>query len=223
MLKKWLIRVSVLGNVLAVAALVALWFNTGNLIRGFLAQNHERQVSFFETFDVDRDDVVFLGDSITAGGEWNELFPAAVTRNRGIGGDTTTGVLARLQQVTTGKPAAVFLMIGTNDLTHGPQDRAMSYRQYREIVTTLQSGSPAPRIYLQSILPRAAQYRDEVEAFNTQIQALARELDVAYVDLYPEFLQADGSIDDAFSNDELHLNGPGYQKWQTVLKPLLAR
>src|SRR5215207_6277357 len=50
-------------------------------------------------------DYVFLGNSITAGTDWNELLGITNGRNRGISGDNTFGVLERLDEVTEGRPA----------------------------------------------------------------------------------------------------------------------
>ena len=66
--------------------------------------------------------VVFLGDSITQGwgGGLGAAFPGVKVANRGISGDTTRGVLIRLQEdVLALDPAAVVLLIGTNDLEEG--------------------------------------------------------------------------------------------------------
>ena len=66
--------------------------------------------------------VVFLGDSITQGWEKDlpAVFPGMKIANRGINGDTTRGVLIRLQDdVLAVNPAAVVLLIGTNDLEEG--------------------------------------------------------------------------------------------------------
>jgi lysophospholipase L1-like esterase len=222
MMKVWAIRLSVALNLLAVIAAVAIWLNSSNLILGFLENNHARKVSFFEIFPINSSDVVFLGDSITQGGEWAELFPNLTAKNRGIGGDTTTGVLERLHQVTNGQPSSLYIKIGTNDLTHGPDQRDTSYLQYKEIIARVQKESPSTRIYLQSLLPRATDYRERIEAFNSEIERLAIEMGVTYIDLYTHFLDPDGSIADEFSNDELHLNGQGYLLWQSLLEPYLA-
>ena len=40
-------------------------------------------------------DIVMLGDSITAMGQWSEMFPAADILNRGLGGDTVADIAAR--------------------------------------------------------------------------------------------------------------------------------
>ena len=222
MIKVWAIRLSLALNLLAVIAALAIWLNSSNLILEFLEKNHARKVSFFEIFPVNSSDVVFLGDSITQGGEWAELFPNLTVKNRGIGGDTTSGVLERLHQVTNGQPSALYIKIGTNDLTHGPDQRDTSYLQYKEIIARVQKESPTTRIYLQSLLPRAADYRAQIEVFNSEIESLAIEMGVTYIELYTHFLDPDGSIADELSNDELHLNGQGYLLWQSLLEPYLA-
>ena len=60
---------------------------------------------------------MFLGDSITEGGLWDAWFQELPALNRGIGGDTTEDILARLDSAID-QPTAVSLLIGTNDL-HG--------------------------------------------------------------------------------------------------------
>ena len=221
MIKTWAIRFSVALNLLAVFTALSLWLNPSGSLDDLLEKGHARRISFFESFPVNSSDVVFLGDSITQAGEWAELFPDLAVKNRGIGGDTTSGVLERLHQVSGGQPSAVYIAIGTNDLTHGPDERHISYLQYKEIVETVQKESPSTRIYLQSLLPRSVDFRGQVEAFNVEIQRLAKEVGVTYIDLYTHFLHSDGSIADRFSNDELHLNGEGYLLWQSLLRPYL--
>ena len=56
-----------------------------------------------------------LGDSITAQGEWAELFPEEKILNLGLSGDTSAGLLNRLDDVVGRKPRVVLLMIGIND------------------------------------------------------------------------------------------------------------
>ena len=57
-----------------------------------------------------------LGDSLTEWGNWHELVPEFRIINPGIGGDTSSGVLDRLQEVIGRRPKVVFVMIGTNDI-----------------------------------------------------------------------------------------------------------
>ncbi|MBF1554952.1 MAG: serine acetyltransferase, partial [Prevotella pleuritidis] len=68
---------------------------------------------------IDSTDVVMLGNSLTElGGDWNRLLRWRRVRNRGISGDDATGILHRLGQILPGKPKAIFLMVGINDLSH---------------------------------------------------------------------------------------------------------
>lgn len=220
-MKNWIFRISISLNIVIFVLGLGAWFNKEVFIRHFLLTIYESRVSFFDSFPLDPDDIVMLGDSITEGGEWGEIFPALPIRNRGISGDTTTGVLARLQAIVEAKPRAIFLKIGTNDLTLGP-DRDVSYQQYRSIVATIQALSAGTDIYVQSVLPRGVELQDDVEHYNAQISTIANELGVTYIDLYPAFLAPDGSIRDDLTLDEVHLTGSGYRLWQSLLEPTMS-
>src|SRR5215475_6172002 len=63
----------------------------------------------------DQIDVVMLGDSITAQGEWANILPRRRILNLGVGGDTSAGLLNRLRDVIALKPRIVLVMIGLND------------------------------------------------------------------------------------------------------------
>jgi lysophospholipase L1-like esterase len=207
-------------NALVVAALA--WFGVGPgrtaLMRGFLEKHQSRLVSSFEAFPLVPDDIVFLGDSITEGGPWEELFPDLRVRNRGIGGDTSEGVLARLEQITRATPAKVFLLIGTNDLQRGASE-AEIVADITEILDRLKQETPDTEVYLQSVLPRAPSYRAAVEALNARLAEVALERGSAWVDLYPAFLDPEtGGIRAELSNDELHLLGPGYALWREQIE-----
>src|SRR6185312_511847 len=75
-----------------------------------------QRVSHFETLPQTKGDIIFLGNSITDGAEWPELFNDIRVKNRGISGDITAGVIHRLDEITNRKPAKIFLLIGVNDL-----------------------------------------------------------------------------------------------------------
>src|SRR4051812_12410847 len=88
-------------------------------------------------------DIVMLGDSLTEWGNWHELVPEFRVINRGIAGDTSSGVLDRLQEVIERRPKVVFVMVGTNDIgIQVPPDVLLS--NLREIVTRLRDESIIP-------------------------------------------------------------------------------
>ena len=78
-----------------------------------------QKATLYEALPVVSTDIVFLGNSITDGGEWAELFGDARMKNRGISGDIAEGVYDRLDAVLGGKPAKIFLLIGINDVARG--------------------------------------------------------------------------------------------------------
>ncbi len=206
----------------AVVAVALAWFGLGPgrtaLMGSFLVKHQARLISNFEEFALVPDDVVFLGDSITEGGPWEELFPDLRVRNRGIGGDTTDGVLRRLEQVTRAEPAKVFLLIGTNDLFRGTSEDAI-VANITEILEQLKQDAPDTEVYLQSVLPRAPSYRASIEALNARLAEVALEHGADWVDLYaPFFDEETGGIRAELSNDALHLLGPGYALWKEQIE-----
>ncbi len=217
--RRALVGISLALNALTLAA--AGWLTLGGglmaVAQRFIRAHHEQLESHFESFPLARGDIVFLGDSITEGGRWEELFPALRARNRGIGGDTTAGVLARLAQLSRSAPSAVFVMIGTNDLGSGVPE-AEIVANVETILARLRADSPSTRLFVQSVLPRGAEYRARIESLNARLAGVVRAAGAEFVDLYPHFLDPnDGSIRDDYSNDELHLLGPGYRVWQSQL------
>ncbi|MBM4267923.1 MAG: sialate O-acetylesterase [Deltaproteobacteria bacterium] len=218
-MRRWIVRLSFALNLAVIAGALALFVSLPGLIDRYLVRpNRERLISQFASLPVEPGEVVFLGDSITQGGNWNELFPGVPVRNRGIGGDTTRDVLARLDQVVEGKPAQVFLLIGTNDLERGVPIATILQNEDL-ILTRLREGSPGTQVLLQSVLPRAASWRPQVEELNAGLAVLAEKHGATWIDLYGSFLDADGSIRNDDANDELHLLGPGYTRWRDILMP----
>ncbi len=221
MSKKILITLSVLLNV-SVAALIvgaANGYIPSTVLNLMSEPNHQRWLSQFEALPLEAGDVVFLGDSITRGGSWHELFPDSAVKNRGIGGDTSTGVLARLDQITEAKPSQVFLLIGTNDLMIGVSEDQVA-ANILTIVEQVGNASPQTQIFVQSVLPRSVGYRERIESLNVKIQAAVGDKAV-WIDLYPLLLDDDGSIADTYSNDDLHLHGAGYTVWSEAIRQLV--
>jgi hexosaminidase len=180
----------------------------------------ERRISFFSSFVVNPESIVFLGDSLTDEGRWTEIFPDLVILNRGIGADRTNDVQMRIHQITKGQPKLVFLMVGTNDLNMNvAQETIVS--NYRRILQSIKNEAPKSKIFIQSILPRQSTFQNRIERLNQKLLTLAQDFDYTFIDLYPAFLNNDGSIKNEYSNDELHLLGAGYKKWKELIEPYL--
>ena len=142
--------------IILVASLLA-YIATRTTAELLIRHHHAQKTDFFERYPVQPGDIVFAGDSITDGARWDELFPNLPVKNRGVNADTTTALLQRLGNITSHQPAAIFLLIGTNDLpwfAHRRTDKIME--SYRDIIDKIKDKSPKTRIFIQSILRRSA-------------------------------------------------------------------
>ena len=192
------------------------------LVKRMLAGAQEHRATQFAEAGTAPGRVVFLGDSITEGGLWHEWFPDVPVLNRGIGGERSADVLRRLDTAIN-EPVAVFLLIGTNDLM-GLVPPEEIVRNVAAILDGIEKRAPGTQVFVQSVMPRAKAYRDEVLALNRRYVRLVedRPEHIRYVDLWPALATPAGVLDPDFSRDRLHLNGRGYRGWVKILEPLVA-
>lgn len=188
-----------------------------------------------QNYNLSKGQIIFVGDSIT------DLYPLddyygdlpLATYNRGIGGDTTQGVLDRLQvSIFDLKPTKVVLMIGTNDVDGG-KSKEYILDNYKKIIEEIIKELPEVELYCMSIIPQNEVLESystldtkannvKIQEINAQIKVLAEERDAVYVDLYPHLLGAEGNLDKSYSDDGLHLNAGGFVVWTNLLKPYLV-
>jgi len=162
--------------------------------------------------------VVFLGDSITAGAHWDLLFPEVQSRNFGVDGESSHHILARLAPVIRLKPAKLFLLIGTNDLGGGADEDSI-VANVAKILDQLKAALPHCRIYLQTVLPREADYTVRVESLNQRYTLLAQKKSIVLIDLFPLFEDGNGRLRHDLTVDSLHLLSAGYEVWRAAISP----
>jgi lysophospholipase L1-like esterase len=191
------------------------------LLQALMNPMQEARRTQFAALASPRGRVVMLGDSITEFGMWSEWFPNAPMANRGIGGERSGDVRARLHTAID-QPRAVFLLVGTNDLAVAIPEHEIA-ANVAAIVDTISRVSPGTPIYLQSVMPRDLAYRDEVLSLNERYREIAEAAETAhYLDLWPALATPEGALNPEMTNDSLHLNGNGYRAWVDVLKPIIT-
>lgn len=188
---------------------------------------HQR-VSLFDRLTVTPNDIVFLGNSITDGGEFAEIFEMENCLNRGIRSDVINGVRKRLQQVVSGHPKKIFLLIGINDVSHGLTAEKIA-ANYEQLVKEIRQATPETQLYVQSVMPINNDFKryknligreNVIPQLNSLLEDIARDNNAIFIDLWPALVGKDGKkMDRAFTNDGLHLTGAGYQAWASVLAP----
>jgi lysophospholipase L1-like esterase len=184
--------------------------------------HYQQRADLYRYCRIQKGDIVFLGDSITDGGCWDELFPELNIKNRGINADDTVGVLARLDDILCCEPAALFILIGTNDLNwwnyrHDEEILA----NYSKILSRCKELSPSTQVFIQSILPRAKRYANQITVLNLHLEKLADSYGYTYINLHSHFADESGSLKTEFHNDHLHLMSAGYKLWVELLTPYL--
>ncbi|MCT1523029.1 GDSL-type esterase/lipase family protein [Sphingobacterium hotanense] len=187
---------------------------------------YESREKLYQGLKNTKTDIVFFGNSITERGPWQELI-AGKHRigNRGIGGDNTFGMKARVADVVKTKPSKIFLMMGINDIGRG-LPTAWSLKNYEEIILTIKKHSPKTKIYVQSTLPMNDELlkydylkgkEQLIRDLNAGIQKLATTYNLTYVEL-SDVLGENGILNKNYTSDGIHINTDGYIHWVDYLK-----
>ena len=199
---------------------------------GYVKGWRERRRAWSQRVAADKGSVVFLGDSITAGwGDgFRDRFPGMKLANRGIGGDTTRGMLIRLaDDVLAVDPAAIVLLAGTNDIEVGIEPEVID-RNLAKIIAAIKAhdarrGTPTP-IVLCRVLPSSEQKKrpaDTIRRLNGLVDAAVRgDPQITVLDTWTLFADSAGDARPEFFPDLLHLNPAGYDRWAAALRPVFA-
>jgi len=187
---------------------------------------YRQRVLFFSQMPHGKKEIVFLGNSITEAGEWQELIPNRRVKNRGISGDVTYGILDRLDEVLASKPSKIFILIGVNDLKRGtPVDTIAA--TYRRIVEKIKASSPKSSLYIQSVLPvneamLSGAYKKVsnamINALNEKLVQLAVQSKCVYADVHSIMKDENGQLAKELTNDGIHLWPSTYIRWVNYLK-----
>ena len=192
---------------------------------------YARRATLFDLLPVYSSDIIMLGNSLTNGAEWNELFDNCHVKNRGIVGDIIPGFFERLEPILKGQPRKIFIMGGVNDISHGVSaDSIVS--AMTQVVTTIQARCPKTEIYVQSMLPfnndvrlwKLLKGREQVVVDgNKGLESMCQRLGVTFINLYPLFVGENGKMKPEYTNDGLHLMGGAYLIWRDALLPYIRK
>ena len=164
--------------------------------------------------------VVFLGDSITDGWDLAKYFPGKPYVNRGIGGQTTPQMLARMYaDVIHLHPAAFILLAGTNDIAGntGPETQEMVEDNIRAICEL--AASNKIKIILCLLTPVSDYARKQTDhrppadivSLNHWIESYAPDIHAQIADYHTALVDDKGMLREGYSDDGLHPNAKGYE------------
>lgn len=189
---------------------------------------YKRFLQFMDEPAIGNKDIVMLGNSLTEnGGDWAARLGNKNVRNRGIIGDEVMGVYDRLHQILPGHPAKLFLLIGVNDVSHDLTTDTI-VGMIRVTVERIRKESPDTKLYLQSLLPinesfgrykRLAGKTNMIPEINKQLEELAKEKGLTYMNLFPLFTEKGSNVLRAeLTTDGLHLKEEGYKIWVKAIR-----
>jgi lysophospholipase L1-like esterase len=199
----------------------------------FQPKRHEGFLAIAKKGDID---VLLMGDSITDGWRnagkavFEKHFTPLKTANFGIGGDTTQGVLWRMDngELEGYTPKLMMLMIGTNNIGGGknvgntPEDIAVAIIV---IVDRFRAKFPQGKVLLLGVFPRnvspTSSQRIAVNNINKIISRCDDGKFVRYLDIGDKFLDPDGTLPKSIMPDALHPNLRGYEIWAEAVMPTI--
>ena len=197
-------------------------------------RDDNRHKGFVEIAQRANIDLLFVGDSITdwfanpRGGQpatglavWDTNFGPFKPADFGIAGDTTQGVLWRMQngELEGFKAKLIVLMLGTNNINRNPNDEIVDGD--RLIIEEFNKRQPQAKVLLLGIFPRNADpanpLRATIKEINSKLAKLADNNKVFYMDIGDKFLTADGTLTTEIMADGLHPTAKGYQIWADAI------
>jgi lysophospholipase L1-like esterase len=188
-----------------------------------LARDDNRHKNFMDIVRGSPIELLFVGDSITDGWRnagqtlWDQYWAPYKAANFGIGGDTTQGVLWRMQngELDGYKAKLIVMMLGTNNINRNPNDEIVD--GLRLIVEEYRKRQPQAKVLVLGIFPRTPAATDPIRAsikdINSKVAKLADDKNVFFMDIGDKFLTADGALTPEIMPDGLHPNFRGYKIW----------
>jgi lysophospholipase L1-like esterase len=183
-------------------------------------------------------DLYFIGDSITRRwgaldypellAHWNENFYGWNAANFAWGGDRTENMLWRLEngELAGLSPKVIVIQAGTNNVGRqagGDAKVAGITAGIAAIIDSCRARAPDAAIVLTAIFPRSDPgVVAEIIAINRNLERLADNEGIAFLNINDALAGDDGLLLDAVSSDGLHLSEAGYEVWADALNPVLS-
>ena len=201
-------------------------------------EHYDQRCTEFANSPIGFNKIVFLRDSLTEGTQnWKKYFNNNRIDNRGIGGDTTERVLARLDEIYYYKPLAVFLLIGINDIinTDSPNREKTTVETVSDNIILIKdtiANQGIEKNFIQTIPINNNIYFKEngwfpnhrislnkqINRINRSIKKQSKDKLHTIIDLHSAFSDNNGLLNKSFTSDGVHLNQNGYKTWANFIQ-----
>lgn len=202
-----------------------------------LKGGYEKRVNDFKIYNqkVKKEGIVFVGDSLTENYNVYEYFKDYDVYNRGIGGDTTSGLLNRLKEsVYDLEPKVVVLLIGINDFQLIENSNINTiFNNIKLIIKNIKENCPNTKIILESLYPISKEENPKIDKLSVGIKdnneilklnELLKNIEgVNYLDVNSHLQDENGNIKLDYTIEGLHVNSYGYTIITNVIKEELNK
>jgi lysophospholipase L1-like esterase len=185
--------------------------------------HYPKRIKSFKSEPLQLHDIVFLGNSITEqGGDWGRRLNRPGIKNRGIAGDVTDGVLARLGEITYVKPKAVFIEIGINDLFNTTLNSERTATNIIRVAGSIKKQSPRTKVFVQTIFPTKNDFLiSKIGKVNQILLDHKNPKLYTVLDTHALFADSVDLMKKELSKDGVHLNEKGYEVWVSYIRKFL--
>ena len=156
--------------------------------------------------------VVFLGDSITDWVNLDDLWHVEGGRvlNRGIAGDTTAGVIARLDASVPPETRVCFLLVGYNDLLRGAPPAVVTER-IAAAATELAALRPLLHVVVETV-PGLGLADERADLNHRLRQTIPTSPRLSLLDLTPALAPGSDTPGQSLFADQVHLSALGSRR-----------
>ena len=176
--------------------------------------------------DHKKENYLFLGDSITEFYKLEDYYDKDLfVVNSGISGNSAYNILSDMyNRVYKYNPTKVFLLIGTNDLSHQTDDQIIN--NILDIVSKIHIYRKNAEVYVESIYPVnnntegndividwmvAERDNERIKGINKVLKEKSKEHEYTYLDFYSKLEDEKGRLKLDYTTDGLHISDEGYK------------
>lgn len=184
------------------------------------------RVSIFHSIPNTTQKIVMLGNSITNNCWWDELLGISPFEiiNRGISGDSTDGIIERLDEVKDENPAKIYMLTGINDLLENKElTKEGMWGKYELLLKSIREKMPQAELVVSTTLPLNPISKfypginEKVEFLNSKLEESAQKYNYRFIDLASHLKDSNGDLDLKYTCDGIHLLPEAYLIWKELI------
>ncbi|WP_295157184.1 GDSL-type esterase/lipase family protein [uncultured Ruminococcus sp.] len=171
-------------------------------------------------------DIVFIGDSLTRGENFQEYYPEKKIVNLGLTGDSLAGISERAALISELSPEMIFVEGGVNSLSSNSVDDLAEL--YETMIVDIIADNPGDTVFIQSVLPiskskhEGGLTNENIVELNNRLQEIAERNGVTYIDVYSLYV-LNGEMNPEYTKDGIHLKDEYKHLWLEKLSDYIDK